>query len=139
MVACLAGWNAWGAHTMSLFEAELSNSPRFAAVPILNNNPGGGSSVPYQITGFLPIYIETIYFKCNANSCDIVHSPGEAAQPATCPSPLTAAISSCGWPSNGNKGIEAVSSFVITLDMLAPEVAANFPNQEGTIVFNLSG
>ena len=141
MVACLAGWNAWGVHTMSLFEPELSESPRFAAVPILNNNPGGGFGT-YLITGFLPIYIETIYFKCTANSCDIVHSPGEnsdAAQPPACPSPLTAAISSCGWPSNGNKGIEAVSSFVMTLDMLASEVAENFPNQEGTIVFNLSG
>ena len=141
MVACLAGWNAWGAHTMSLFEAELSNSPRFAAVPILNNNPGGGFGT-YLITGFLPIYIETIYFQCTANSCDIVHSPGEgsdAAQPAACPMPLTAGISSCGWKSNGNKLIAAVSSFIITLDMLDPEVAANFPNQEGTIVFNLSG
>jgi hypothetical protein len=71
----------------------------------------------------------------------MVHSPGEdsdAAQPAACPSPLTAEVSSCGWPSNGNKGIEAVSSFVMTLDMLDPEVAENFPNQDGTIVFNLS-
>ncbi len=145
MVACLAGWNAWPtatglAHTMSLFEPELSDSPRFAAVPILNNNPGGGFGT-YLITGFLPIYIETIYFKCNANTCDMVHSPGEnsdAAQPSACPSPLTATISSCGWESNGNKGIEAVSSFVMTLDMLDPEVAENFPNQDGTIVFNLS-
>ncbi len=141
MVACLAGWNAWpGTHTMSLFEPELSDSPRFAAVPILNNNPGGGFGT-YLITGFLPIYIETIYFKCNANICDMVHSPGEdsdAAPPSACPSPLTAEISSCGWKSNGNKGIEAVSSFVMTLDMLDPEVAENFPNQDGTIVFNLS-
>ena len=140
MDACLTAWKAWGGHTVSLFEPELSASPRFAAVPVLDNDPGGGFGT-YLITGFLPIYIETIYFKCNANTCDVVHSPGEHsddAQPPACPSPLTASISSCGWPNNGNKGIEAVSSFVMTLDMLAPEVAKNFPNQEGTIVFNLS-
>ena len=141
MEACLSGWKAWPiAHTLSLFEPELNDSPRFAAVPQLDNDPGGGFGT-YLITGFLPMYIETIYFKCNANTCDIVHSPGEdsdGAQPAACPDPLTPDISSCGWKDNGNKGIEAVSTLVMTLDMLDPVTAATFPFKPGTIVYNLS-
>ena len=119
MLACLDAWIAWGAHTVTLFEPELTESPRFGAVPILNADPGGGS----------------------ANPCDIVHSPGEdtdAAPPSACPNPLTPAVSSCGWKGNGNKAIEAVTAFMMTLDMLDPVVAANFPNRLGTIVFNLS-
>ena len=140
MDACLVAWKAWGMHAVSLFEPELTDSPRFAAVPVLNADPGNGSG-NYLITDFRPIYIETVYFKCNAFICDVVHSPGEdtnAAPPAACPNPMTGAITSCGWPSVGNKGIEAVSSFMLTLDMLDDETAKNFPNQEGTIVFNLS-
>ena len=141
MVACLDGWKAWGgAHTMALFEPTLSLSPRFAAVPILDANPGTGTG-QYLITDFLPTYIETVYFKCNAGTCHIVHSPGEnsdASPPvAPCP-PLTADISSCGWPNNGNKNIDAVSAFVLSLDMLDPVIAEHFPFTPGTIVYNLS-
>ena len=144
MATCLDGWKAWtvvnGTHTKALFEPTLSLSPRFAAVPIIHADPGTGLG-QYLITNFLPTYIETVYFKCNANTCDIVHSPGEnkdTDQPLACPNPLTADISSCGWPSNGNKGIEAVSSFVLTLDMLDPVIADHFPFTPGTIIYNLS-
>ncbi len=141
MEVCLDGWKAWGAHTMPLFEPTLSLSPRFAAVPILHANPGTGLG-KYLITDFLPTYIETVYFKCNANTCDIVHSPGEDSDafppPSPCPNPLTSDISSCGWPSNGNKNIEAISAFVLSLDMLDPVIAEHFPFTPGTIVYNLS-
>ena len=141
MDACLAGWNAWpGAHTISLFDQALTKSARFAAVPILNADPSGGAG-NYLITDFRPVYIETTYMGCTGFSCSVVHSPGEdddATPPASCPNPLTAADTSCGWLSNGNKNIAAVSAFMMTMDMLDPITAATFPFTPGTIVFNLS-
>ena len=141
MDACLAAWKAWGAHTQVLFTAALQTSPRFAAVPILASDPSGGSG-NYDIIDFKPVYIETIYMKCNANTCDTVYSPGEASLPAAslpCVSPVTPATSACGLVGNGNaNAIEALTSFMLDTDMLPDVINENFPNQPGTIVFNLS-
>ena len=136
MEACLDAWKGYGPpHTESLFRPDLVESPRFGAVPVLDADPGGGFS-QYDIIGFLPVYIETLYLKCNANTCDTVHSPGEASS-GPCPTPLTPAQSSCGWSGGGNKSIEAVTAFILSLDMLPPEIADNFPYTDGTLTYNL--
>lgn len=136
METCLNAWKSFGPpHSQSLFTNALAESPRFGAVPLLDSDPGGGFSA-YKIIGFLPVYLETVYLKCNANSCDTVHSPGEPAS-GPCPSPLTPTTPSCGWPANGNKNIEAMTAFILTLDMLPPEIADRFPYTDGTITYNL--
>ncbi len=122
-----------------LFTVDILESPRFAGVPILDSDPGGGSG-SYLITEFRPIYIETTYLGCNANTCSIVHSPGEdtaSSPPPACPNPLTASDWSCGWPGTGNKNFEALSAFMLDLDMLPNEISEKFPYQDGTVVYNL--
>lgn len=138
MSACLAAWRAWpGTHTIPLFTDSLRTSPRFAAVPILSSDPSGGSG-NYSIIDFRPVYIETIYMKCNANSCDTIHSPGEASAGA-CPSTVLPTTSACGYGGNGNpNAIEALTGYVMTEDMLPASIRENFPGEVGTIVFNLS-
>lgn len=136
MQQCLANWKAWpGSHTTSLFTEDILESPRFAGIPILNSDPGGGTG-SYLITKFQPVYLETIYLGCNGVTCSTVHSPGEAST-GSCPSPITAADWSCGWPGNGNKIFEAMTAFTLTLDMLPDSIAEKFPYQDGTIVYNL--
>jgi hypothetical protein len=99
--------------------------------------------VKYTIKEFIPVYLETIYMGCSAVTCDVVHSPGEGGggnpttPPPACPPALTAATWNCGWPGNGNKLIEAITGFILTLDMLPDEIAEKFPFREGTIVYNL--
>jgi len=139
MVACLDGWKSYaGPHTKSLFTSALATSPRFGGVPLLESDPGTGTGT-YYLTDFLPVYIETIYLSCTANRCETVHSPGEIS--SACPTPLTPAVSSCGWPSS-NAGaadaVKAVTAFILTMDMLPADIADNFPYQDGTIVYNLS-
>lgn len=138
MEACLAAWRAWpGTHNVSLFTDPLRTSPRFAAVPILASDPSGGSG-NYPIVDFRPVYMETIYMKCNANSCDTVHSPGEPSAGA-CPAAVTPATSACGYGGNGNaNSIEALTGFVMTEDMLPASIRENFPGELGTIIYNLS-
>ena len=135
METCLDAWKDFGAHTKSLFLGSLVESTRFGAIPRLDADPGNGFSA-YNIVDFLPIYLETTYLKCNANTCDIVHSPGEDSL-SPCPSPLTPTDSSCGWSANGNKSISAITAFILTLDMLPPEIVDRFPYVEGTISYNL--
>lgn len=122
-----------------LFSTDILESPRFAGVPILDSDPGGGTG-SYLITEFRPIYLETTYLGCNANTCSIVHSPGEhstSSPPPACPNPLTASDWSCGWPGTGNKNFEALSAFILDLEMLPTEIAEKFPYQDGTVVYNL--
>jgi Flp pilus assembly protein TadG len=140
MEACLAAWRAHGSHpsSSSLFTAALETSPRFGGVPILQLDPSNGSSNnPYNIINFLPTYLETIYLGCNANTCDIVHSPGESSMGA-CPNPLVPTVNSCGWFASGNKNLRALTGFMLRADMLHPDTRENFPGSSGTIVFNLS-
>jgi hypothetical protein len=136
METCIDGWKNYGpAHSTWLFRADIATSPRFGAVPILGADPGGGFSA-YSVIGFLPVYLETIYFKCNANSCDTVHSAGEPSS-GPCPTPISPATSSCGWPAGGNMTVEAITAFILSLDMLPPEITDRFPYTEGTLTFNL--
>ncbi len=142
MVACLDGWKAWsvinGPHTMSLFLDDLEYAPRFAAIPILDTDPSSGAG-NYLINDILPMYFETLLVKCNANSCQFVHSPGEPFTGSVdpCPIPLTDTDSSCGWTAVGTKKVSALTGFILTEDMLGTVHRENFPTRSGTIVYNL--
>ena len=137
MVVCLDAWRAYGSHTIPLFTDALRYAPRFAAVPILASDPSGGSG-NYPIIDFRPVYVETIYMKCNANSCDTVHSPGEASA-GPCPAAVLPTTSACGYGGNGNaNSIEALTGFILTRDMLPDSIRDNFPGTAGTVIFNLS-
>lgn len=118
-----------------LFSSSILESPRFAGIPILDSDPGGGFSA-YRITEFIPVYLQTTYLGCNGNTCSIVHSPGETS-PGACPATITANDWSCGWPGSGNKIFEALSAFILDLEMLPSDIADKFPYQDGTIVYNL--
>lgn len=136
MVDCLDAWKAYPfEHEDPLFTPELANSPRFAALPLLHADPGTGFS-NYDIVGFLPVYIETVYFRCNALTCTMVHSPGEDPL-AACPPALTPDISSCGWPANGQQIIEALTVFILSPEMLPDLIADRFPYRDGALGFNL--
>jgi len=139
MVACLDGWNDWatnnGPHTLSLFSLDILSSPRFAAIPVLDNNPSTGVGA-YTIESFVPAYLETIYLNCAGFSCNLVYSPGVASS-GSCPTPLTDTDTSCGWPGFGNKVLEAVTAYVLNVDMLDPALQKSFPGRPGTVVYNL--
>ncbi|MGQ0848913.1 MAG: pilus assembly protein TadG-related protein [Actinomycetota bacterium] len=138
MEACLIAWRTKALITPNpppLFTADVLGSPRFAAVPSLNFDPSNGSG-NYLILAFVPAYLETIYLGCSANDCDVVHSPGESSV-GPCPSPITPLVNTCGVPANGNKNMRALTSFILTLDMLDPSITEFWPSRPGTLVYNL--
>jgi hypothetical protein len=138
MEACLVAWKAAAAISATdppLFEVDLIESPRFAAVPDLNLDPSNGTG-NYLILGFKPVYLETLYLGCNANTCDVVFSPDEPSVGA-CPGTMVPTINHCGTPANGNKNLRAMSAFILELGMLDPELTDHWPSRPGVIEFNL--
>jgi hypothetical protein len=135
METCLAAWRTYGSsHTVKLFTPGLATSPRFAWVPRVNIDPATGGSGFYTIEEFLPVYIQTLYLKCSGGgtSCEVAFDPGE-----TSTGPCVGLGVSCGWPSNGNKNLDAMSAFILRTDML-PFPLDQFPGTPGQLVFNLS-
>ncbi len=138
MESCLVAWKAAAVTSATdppLFDFDIIESPRFAAVPDLNLNPSNGTG-NYLILGFSPVYLETLYLGCNANTCDVVFSPDEASIGA-CPGTMVPTINHCGTPANGNKNLRAVSAFILELEMLDPELIDHWPSRPGVIQFNL--
>jgi Flp pilus assembly protein TadG len=135
MTSCINTWTGG-----QLFDDTIADHPRFGAVPVLNSNQPPATRVNAGvITGFLPVFFETIYMDCNALLCDTVFSPGEAGSGnAACPNPLTPAVLKCGLTdTSGPDRVEAVTAFVIRVDMLSAEIQEFFPGKPGVIDFSL--
>jgi hypothetical protein len=132
MANCLTAWRSWGAHTIDLFTVDLGTSPRFAWVPRVNIDPDTGGSGFYTIEEFLPVYLQTAYLKCNSSSCDVAFDPGQTSS-GSC----SGFGEACGYPSNGNKSLDALSAFILRKDML-PFPLSDFPGEPGQLTFNLS-
>ncbi len=136
MISCLDSWNPSDG---VLFTSALADNRRFVAVPDLNNPLGNGAGM-YRIVDFVPVFLETVYSDCNANRCNIVHSPGESSHTSTCPNPLTAATTSCG-PANGNwngKRVEGLTALALERGMLPGSILEFFPATPGERVYSLT-
>ena len=132
MTTCLAAWRAYGTHSTTLFTAALATTPRFAWVPRVNADPFTGGSGFYTIEEFLPVFLQTMYLKCIPAGCDVAFDPGQASSGA-----CVGFGESCGWPSTGNKNLDAMSAFILRADML-PFPLDMFPGSPGQLVYNLS-
>ncbi|MDH4118663.1 MAG: pilus assembly protein TadG-related protein [Acidimicrobiia bacterium] len=136
MKACL---DSWIPGTGVIFSAAIADNKRFAAVPRFTSYPSTGFGV-YNIVDFEPVYLDTIYAKCNANSCDTVFSPGAPASPPACPNPLDPLVDNCGFSGNwtGGNTIEGLTAFAIKKGMLPTSVTDHFPGSQGLRTFNLT-
>lgn len=124
MASCLSDWNA-GTISGVIFDADIAQNGRFAAVPILSPAPSGPND--NYILEFIPVWIESAYFDCNVGECDTVHSPGGTSAGA-CPAPLTTNDTNCGWDdTSGPDGVEQVTAFRLHLDMLPSSISDFFP------------
>lgn len=118
------------------FTSAIAGHPRFGAVPVFWTTPTGPGD--FTIKEFRAVWIETVYFDCNANTCDTVHSPGESytppgpppGNPGPCSTPL-AGTRNCGWSdTSGPDDVEGMLAFQIDLAMLPADIAATFPSVE---------
>ena len=135
METCMAAWrSAFGSNPSlaPLFDETIADAVRFALIPEFFVDLGGGSG-DYLIKDFRAVYLQTTFWNCNANSCDIVFEPGEPSS-GPCPSP---SVQSCGWPQGGNRNIEMLSAFLFMEEMLPQSVRDQIPPTPGTVTYNL--
>jgi hypothetical protein len=83
MEACLALYKSSGS-TIELFSDDIIDAPRWGWVPLFHGTDLGNGTSPLKIKDYRAIYIQTLFMKCNASSCDVIWDPGE---PATHPGP----------------------------------------------------
>lgn len=119
--------DAWTGADGPIFSLSLEDHPRFAAVPRFTTYPTGPGS--YLIDFFSPVWIQTIYQNCNANTCRTIFSPGETGGSTACPPNLAASPTiNCGHNhTSGSDDVEGVTAFQLALDMLHPDTQQFFP------------
>ena len=86
LAQCLADYRA-GGYTTPLFTSDtidpgdgtydIELGPRFAFVPLFWENAWGTGTETHLIKAFLPVYIQTLFFGCNGNTCALTWNPGE--------------------------------------------------------------
>lgn len=150
MIVCLDAWRTGrvygygpigAAYTTPLFtmdsdgdpgngEYDIQKVPRFAWVPQLwQATFPNGSSQPVSFERFRPVYVNTLYYMCNASSCTWTWSAGEA-RTTTCPTTTPSVSATCGNvspPSNNGHKPDSVAALVLQDGMLPPEVIEHGP------------
>lgn len=106
-----------------IFTDALASSRRFGFTPLMWEQTIQLPSVPYHIKSFLPVYIDTTFFGCNASGCTIMHTPG-VADSGSCPNNPANAQITCGTPGAGNRNLDGVSAYVLS-PSIVPLIAQN--------------
>ncbi len=135
MLSCIA----WAkANSVAIFDDSIITSQRFGFTPeVAEADFTSGSSAPYHIVGYRPVYVDTTFYGCSAgpNQCDIIHTPGVANAD---PCPVDPQWVTCGVPGAWNDNLNAVTAYVLSASIL-PEVARSpSPGEDGQRRFSLS-
>ena len=97
---------------------DIERSPRFGWVPELWETQWDNGSGNYEIKAFRPVFLQTLYFGCTANLCDVVFDPGEAG---------------IGIPGAGNNCLQALNAFLTPNSTLPSDIVNRGPQTGGNI------
>ena len=126
---------AWAkAGSVEVFDNDLATSGRFGWVPEIWEADFTGN--PYHIKSFRPVYLDTTFYGCNANSCDIMYTPG-VADLGSCPSNPPDERITCGTPGSKNKGLDAVTSWILAPEIVPDNAKTPQPGSENQREYNL--
>jgi hypothetical protein len=128
MVACLSSSSG------VIFSDSILDTGRFGFTPLLYESNFGNPSTTYHIAGFLPVFLDTTYYGCNASTCDIVHTPGVADSGAC---PAQPGSITCGTPGTGNKSLQAVTAYILRSDLLPAAAQTPFPGAANQRTYSL--
>jgi hypothetical protein len=132
MVACIA--QAKAANTI-IFSDSIIDSPRFGFTALMYEPDFLTPGSDYHIQSYLPVFLDSTYYGCNANSCAIVHTTGVSDSGACPPAPEQI---TCGTPGPGNRGLDAVSAYVLEPDILPAAAQTPFPGSTNQRTFSLA-
>lgn len=135
MLACID----WAKSTSTeVFDGNLASSKRFGWTPsVWEPDFTSGTSTAYHIKGYIPVYLDTTFFGCNNNGCDIMHTPG-VANITTCPTNPVDAQITCGTPGSGNKDLEAITAYILSTAIVPANAKSPAPGDANQRSFNLN-
>lgn len=132
MVACID----WAKSTSTeVFSDTIITSPRFGFTPEVYELDFLTPGSYYHIKDYRPVFIDTTFYKCTANKCNVVYTPGVIDSG---PCPTDPEFITCGTPGNKNDDLNAVSAYILSASIL-PDVAKQpGPGEAGQRRYNLS-
>lgn len=131
MNACLT----WAkTNSTVIFLDSIVDAKRFGFTPLMWENDISSPSTLYHIKDFLPVYLDTTMYACGANSCAIQHTPG-VADSGSCPS--NGASITCGTPGGGNQGLDAITSYILSKNILPLAAQTPYPGATNQRSFSL--
>lgn len=132
MISCIN----WAKSTSTeIFNDSVVTSPRFGFTPLVSETAFLTPGSYYHIVGYRPVYLDSTYYACSANSCSITHTVG-VADSGNCPN--LAELITCGTPGQGNNSLNALTAYILHPDILPPIAKQPAPGDESQRRFNLS-
>lgn len=119
-----------------VFNNDLVTAQRYGWVPQLWESSFGPPATVYHIKDYLPVYLDTTYYECNANSCFIQHTPG-VADSGMCPNNPPDARITCGTPGGGNRSLNAISGYVLSQSIVPDNAKTPAPGSVNQRNYNL--
>lgn len=132
MIGCIS-W-AKGSGT-EIFDVNIINSARFGFTPGVWEPDFLTPGSLYHIKEYRPVYIDTTYYGCNASSCLISHTPGVPDTGPCLPAPV---LTTCGTPGQGNRGLQAVTAYVLDQTILPDGAKTPSPGASNQRQYSLS-
>ena len=118
-----------------IFDVGIINSARFGFTPGVWELDFLTPGALYHIKEYRPVYLDTTYYGCNASSCLISHTPGVDDTGACMPDPV---LTTCGTPGPGNRGLHAVTAYVLDQSILPPGAKTPSPGASNQRQYSLS-
>lgn len=126
MASCISDYRSGGFST-PIFQLSIGDAVRFGAVPQLEANAWDNGHKRYGIVDIVPVYLQATYWKCTGSgTCTIIHFPGDAA-----------ASSGLGSTVNGQNRLNAITAFLLDIDMLPEPLKSNFPSSAEQVDYAL--
>jgi hypothetical protein len=133
MLACIAWAKSTGTE---IFDESIVDSDRFGFTPEVAEFDFLTPGSYYHIIGYRPVFVDTTYWGCNSNGCEMVHTTGVADSGACPPAPE---LITCGTPGFHTNGLVAVTAYVLSATILPDEAKEPGPGSAGQRRYNLSG
>lgn len=118
-----------------VFTDDLADSIRFGWVPQMYQNTFSGN--PYYIELYRPVYLDSTFYDCNNNECDIIHTPGISDSGACPGTPPPDTRITCGTPGIHNDSLVAVASWILDAAIVPDNAKSPSPGSINQRTFNL--
>lgn len=125
--------DAWVSADGIIFSSTIKAEQRYAFIPEFHI-PFGGPPTIYRFKSFRPVYLNTTYWGCNSNSCQIVHVPGVADTGACGVGPTL----TCGTPGSKSRSLNGVTAFILQDGMLPADALDPFPGANDEYAYALT-